>query len=122
MHLGPNVSRSDTHDGTGLLRHDTFCVRDTSIAVVLFNRNFTSTVPLFALQPLFNIGLAISLPPWLGERHELVAYELLGNRGERELQLKWVGYLGWSDVVQVEIPWLEAGTVVRVSRRHQSVQ
>jgi len=108
----PNASRSNLADTA--LRHDVFCVRHDSLAVVLFNRQFISTVPEFSVTPLHNISVSMALPPWLtgsGEE-ELVAHQLLGSQGRRELTLHAAG-AGW---VEVRLDALITGTVVVVSR------
>ena len=66
------------------------------------------------MTPLHNISVSMALPPWLtgsGEE-ELVAHQLLGSQGRRELTLHAAG-AGW---VEVRLDALITGTVVVVSR------
>ena len=89
------------------------------VVLVVFNREFNSTVPEYSLKEQRNVTIDVGLPPWMPGLDGLVAQQLLGSAGVTELALESAKVVQWSHAVRVRISRLSAGTVVNIMPKAQ---
>ena len=104
------------------MRHDAFSVRNESMVLVVFNRAFNSTVLEYALKEQRNVTIDVGLPPWMPGLDGLVAQQLLGSAGVKELALESTNIVKWSHAVRLRIPRLGAGTVVNIMPKLKAIE